>query len=92
MKIRIKATAPTIYQYRSLCAFNLDNQKSAGGAYIGWSDFDTKKEAISYLMARAESYYEDRKQLREAMRDVKRGVLTLDAVTAYCEPIKSCEV
>lgn len=92
MKIRIKATAPTFYQYRSLCAFNLDNQKSAGGAYIGWSDFDTKKEALAYLKERAELYYEDRKQLREAIRDVKRGALTLDAVTAYCEPIKSVDV
>lgn len=89
MKTRITATAPTVYQLGSLRAFNLENQKSAGGAYIGWSDFDTKKEAISYLMARAESYYEDRKQLREAIRDVKRGVLTLDAVTAYCEPINN---
>ena len=87
MKTRIKATAPTVYQIRSLGAFNFDNQKSAGGAYIGWSDFNTKKEALAYLRARAELYYEDRKQLREALKDAKRGVLTLDAVTAYCEPI-----
>lgn len=89
MKTRIKATAPTVYQLGSLRAFNLDNQKSAGGAYIGWSDFATKKEARAYLRDRAVLYYEHGSKLREALRDVNRGILTLDAVTAYCEPINN---
>lgn len=88
MKTRIKATAPTVYQLSSLNAFNLDKRTNHGnGAMTDHSDFYTKKEALAYLCERAARYYESQKELREALRDVKRGVLTLDAVTAHCEPI-----
>ena len=92
MKTRVTATAQTSYQMNSLRSFNFDHTIAVGNrSCIGWSDFETKKEAIAYLRSRAEQYYEDRRELREALQDVKVGVLTLDAVTAYCEPINKIE-
>lgn len=87
MKTRITAKAPTSYQYRSLSAFGMPIKELGNGSYIASQDFDTKAEALAYLKKRAEMYFEDQKELKEALRDVKCGGLTLDAVTAGIEPI-----
>lgn len=87
MKTRITAKSPTSYQYRSLSAFGMPIKELGNGSYIATKEFHTKKEAIEYLKKRAEMYYEDQRELKEALQDVKCGVLTLDAVTAGIEPI-----
>lgn len=89
MKVQITATAPTHYQLQSLRAFNLDVKKNGNGSYTGSKIFDTKMEARVYLDNRAQQYFDDEKQLKEAQRDIRLyGVLRLDAVSASINKIE----
>lgn len=85
MKVYIKATAPTSYQYGSLRHFNLPIKSKLNGSHTIEQDFDTTKEAKKYLTERAENYYDCPKELKEAKKDILRGYLTIDAITAYIE-------
>jgi hypothetical protein len=89
MKTTITATAPTSYQMGSLRAFRLNVKPHCydSGA-TGSLEFSTKKEARDYLRKRAEVYNDadhcgtDRR-LKEMFSGIKKGYLTLDAVTAH---------
>lgn len=82
MKTLIKATAPTHYQYNSLRAFNLDksNKCPYSSEMIGYSLFDTLKQARAYLKKQAERYYDnDRKKIKE---NLSKWGLIIDNVDA----------
>ena len=92
--IRITATAPTSYQLQSLRHFGMEIKKHLHGSYFSTQDFDTEKEAKEYLKTRAEMYFDgnsdnDEVNLIDALDSIeKRGVLTLDAVTADMEEVE----
>ena len=92
--IRITATAPTSYQLQSLRHFGMEIKKHLHGSYYSTQDFDTEKEAKEYLKTRAEMYFDgnsdnDEVNLIDALDSIeKRGVLTLDAVTAGMEEVE----
>lgn len=58
-QFRIIANAPTSYQYQSLCLFGMTTKSHLGGSYSAEEFFDTEKEAIDYLINRAEMYFEN---------------------------------
>jgi hypothetical protein len=87
MKTIVTATAPTSYQYGSLAFFgqpvNLGN-----GSFIFEKKFDTKKDAIDYLLSRVEIYAAqngNEKEIKAMRSQAKRGHLRYDAVSAYVE-------
>lgn len=92
--ISITATAPTSYQLQSLRHFGMEIKKHLHGSYFSTQDFDTEKEAKEYLKTRAEMYFDgnsdnDEVNLIDALDSIeKRGVLTLDAVTAGMEEVE----
>ena len=92
--IRITATAPTSYQLQSLRHFGMEIKKHLHGSYYSTQDFDTEKEAKEYLKTRAEMYFDgnsdnDEVNIIDALDSIeKRGVLTLDAVTADMEEVE----
>ena len=90
MKYQITATAPTSYQTQSLRHFGMGCNANGNGSYSASMNFDTKMEARLHLEKRAEMYFEDRKELKAAMRDIRiHGTLRLDAVTASIEKIEN---
>lgn len=89
---KIVATAPTVYQSRSLSHFNLNTKKNMSGSITGTMDFYSEDDAKDYLEERARMYYDDNEEkLNEALEDVKLGYLTLDAVTAKVIEIENDE-
>lgn len=82
MKATITATAPTTYQLQSLNHFGLEVKKHVNGSYTINQEFKTLREAKNHLIQRAELYFDDAKELAAAKRDIKKGYLQLDAVTA----------
>ncbi|MFZ1786721.1 MAG: hypothetical protein WAT92_00355 [Saprospiraceae bacterium] len=93
MTHRITATAPTAYQYQSLCKFNLNNNKNGNGSFTGTMDFYSEQDAKDYLINRAEMYYDEYEgQVDEHIEDIEKyGVLTIDAATARIEEIDQDE-
>lgn len=87
---KIIATAPTVYQKRSLSHFNLNEKANGNGSFIGTMEFAYEEEAKEYLITRAEMYYDEYEgQVDEHLNDIKEyGVLTIDAVTARIEKIE----
>ena len=82
MKALITATAPTVYQLKSLRAFKLDNHNKnpSGGERVGYTDFDSVKEAREYLTTLAFDYYDgDKKAINWHLG---KNSLSLDACTA----------
>lgn len=59
MTHRIVATAPTVYQSRSLSHFNLNTKKNGNGSFTGTMDFYSEEDAKDFLVNRAELYYDD---------------------------------
>lgn len=91
-QFKITATAPTSYQTQSLRAFGMNVEKHGNGSYTSEQIFDTEKEAKEFLAVRAERYFDgnsnnDETDLIEALKDIEKGYLRLDAVTASIEKI-----
>jgi hypothetical protein len=93
MTHRITATAPTVYQKRSLSFFNLNEKANGNGSFTGTMDFSSEEEAKEYLITRAEMYYNEYEgQVDEHIDDINNyGYLTIDAVTAKIEEIEEVE-
>lgn len=92
MTHRIVCDIPTVYQHQSLTKFNLNNQKNGNGSYRGSQDFYSYEDAKDYLIDRAEKYFDNDKQLQEALQDIENcGMLTIDAATARIEEIETFE-
>ena len=87
MKVIINATAPTSYQHTSLRSFGMDIKKNGNGSFTAKQEFDSKEDAKAYMTKRAEMYFEDEIDLKDAYADIVHGVLTLDAVTASIEEV-----
>jgi hypothetical protein len=88
MKTIITATAPTIYQLRSLREFGMPVTDQRNGSYSACQEFDSEEDAIEYLTNRAENYFETEEEIEDAIEIIEKyGQLRLDAVTAYIETI-----
>lgn len=86
---RITATAPTVYQSKSLTAFGIGSKAIGNGSYVGEMDFYSWEDAKKHLIDRANMYFDDSEELEEAMDDIEKyGQLTLDAVTGRIEEIE----
>lgn len=82
MKTILKSTVPTVYQYGSIRAFGIPVEKLPSGAFTCRQEFNTKKEAVEYMLDRAEVLSDgDEKELRIMKRDIKSGCLRYDATT-----------
>ena len=82
MKATITATAPTVYQLKSLRNFGLEVTSHLDGSYTINQEFKTLKEAKNHLINRAEQYFDNDRELRAAKKDIKKRYLQLDAVMA----------
>ena len=85
--IRIKAHAPTAYQFGSLRAFGLTTIDYGPGGKEGIDYFDSEEEAIQYLKDCVDNYYASGTEddINEKYEDCEQGFLELDAVTAKIE-------
>ena len=89
MKFQVKATADTSYQLQSLRQFGMPVKSHMDGSHSASQEFDTEEEAIEYLIKRAEMYFEDEKQLEEAIEAIKKyGYVRLDASTGRVEEVE----
>ena len=80
MKTTLSATVPTTYQYGSINAFGIEVIGHKNGSYSCSKDFETKREAIKYMLDRAEFLAETGKELRKMKAEIhKFGVLSYDA-------------
>jgi len=78
----IRASAPTIYQYRSVAAFG-NTVKHLDGSFSFEESFDTEEEALNYLKGRADNYADTMEELHALYEQINETkTLTLDAVTA----------
>lgn len=96
MKAIITAVAPTVYQISSLKEFGMGLNKHLDGSYSASMEFNNEDEARKYLTLRAEKYNSEDpcgtdERLNNMYKDIKHGVLSLDAVTAYIETIDEDE-
>lgn len=89
MKTIVKAIAPTAYQLKSLSYFGA-TKKHLDGSYSVEIEFNSKEDAISYLIERATSYYDEHEgQVNEHIKRIQdHGSLEIDAVTGYIEEIE----
>ena len=86
--IRIKAHAPTVYQFGSLRAFGLTTTDNGPGGKTGIDYFDSEEEAVEYLKDCVDNYYASHgteEEIKEKLEDCEQGYLELDAVTAHIE-------
>ncbi len=90
MKTIITATAPTVYQLKSLSGFGIKTNQHMNGSFTFVQEFINKLDAEKYLLKRAYIYSnvhdttED--ELNEMINTItNNGSLTLDAVTAHIE-------
>lgn len=85
----ITATAPTVYQSRSLTSFGIGNKALGNGSYVGKMEFFSLEQAKKHLVDRANMYFDDEKELENAIDDIEKyNCLTLDAVTARIDEIE----
>jgi hypothetical protein len=90
----ITAKAPSSYQLNSLKAFNIGSVPLGNGAFQGHREFQSEQEATDFLCKQAEIYNDsdpcgsDRKLLEMYGSIELFGMLTLDAVTAYINPVE----
>jgi hypothetical protein len=89
-QFKVIAIAPTVYQYNSLRAFNMDIVSVGNGSFKSEQVFDSEEEAKAYLALRAERYYDEYEgQVDDHLKDIETfGVLTLDAVTARIDEVE----
>lgn len=80
MKTTLESTVPTHYQYQSISAFGFNVTKHGNGSFCCEQKFDTKKEAIDYMLNRAEYLAKDSEELKQMRREIKQhGRLYYDA-------------
>jgi len=85
---KIKAVAPTSYQYNSLVYFGMKIKKVGNGSFVSEQYFDTEEQAKVFLVCRAENYYGDTEQINDALKDIAAaGILEIDTVVARIEEI-----
>lgn len=86
---KIKAVAPTAYQYTSLGWFNMPIKPVGNGSYISERLSDTEEEAKEYLTDIARNYYEfNDGKLEDALKDIAAaGILEIDTIVARIEEI-----
>lgn len=84
---KVTATAPTVYQTSSLRRFGMKVNKLGNGSFNSFQIFDSEEEAKTYLVSRAEMYYDQFEgQVNEHLETIeKNGYLEIDAVTAKIE-------
>jgi hypothetical protein len=86
---KIKAVAPTTYQYTSLGWFNMPIRAVGNGSFISERLCDSEEEAKEYLTYIARNYYEfNEYKLEDALENIAAaGILQIDAVVARIEKV-----
>ena len=89
MKTAIRSTVPTGYQLQSINFFGIPVKSNGNGSCSCEQIFQTKKDAINYLIKlidrKSESNF-DSKEIREMKAEVRQhNRLSYDAATAYIE-------
>lgn len=88
MLVKLVSKVPTVYQSKSIKAFGLPVQGLIDGSFYCDQEYQTKKDAIDYMLKRAEVLAEDEKELREMKKCIKKhGVLHWDAATLHIERV-----
>jgi hypothetical protein len=89
MRVQITASAVTVYQTKSLANLcGLGCLRNPDGSYSYCFEYQTKREAIQWLIGRAYGLAYDSKELSEMIAQIKKyGQLTVDATTARIERI-----
>ncbi len=91
MHVQIVATAPTFYQtnsLRALCGGTWYKANPDGSFQFNF-EFMTKREALQWLIDRAERLAYDSVELKEMISEVKNyGQLTYDCITARIQKNK----
>lgn len=87
MKIAITAIVPTVYQLNSIRALRLPVNRNDDGSYSIDVPFSTKKEAQKHLRDVAMRHADNIGELRRMISEIKKGYLTIDAVTANIKRI-----
>lgn len=85
MKAKIIIQVPTTYQLQSIMCFGIPVKHNLDGSHSAEMEFNTKGQAKAYLLKIAEKYQglDEFHKLSDMRRDIKHGVLTIDAATAY---------
>lgn len=80
MKTTVESTVPTAYQRQSISAFGLPVKSNGNGTLSIEYTFNTKKEAINYMLSIVEALANDETSLKEMKREVrKHGRIYYDA-------------
>lgn len=88
MLVKLVSKVPTVYQSKSIQAFGLPVQGLIDGSFYCDQEYQTKKDAIDYMLKRAEVLAEDEKELRGMKKCIKKhGVLDWDAATLHIERV-----
>ena len=85
MKAIITGTVPTAYQSKSIGSFGIPIKSNADGSITAYIEFDSIADAKKHLVKVANKLFDDPKELREALKDIKKGYLSYDAATVYIE-------
>ena len=88
MLVNLVSKVPTVYQSKSIQAFGLPVQGLIDGSFYCFQEYQTKKDAINYMLKRAEVLAEDEKELREMKKCIKKhGVLHWDGATLHIKRV-----
>lgn len=90
MKTRITATAPTVYQLKSLSAFGIKTKNHLDGSFSIEQEFESEEAAKNFLKERANIWAQSHSTTEDELEEMidlinTYGSLTLDAVTASVE-------
>lgn len=82
MKVKLQSSVPTVYQSNSIGSFGIPVKKNMNGSFSCTMECQTKKDAIKYMLERAEYLAESPKELKEMKRNInKYGYMSYDAAT-----------
>ena len=80
MNVIIIGTVPTVYQQSSIRSFKLPVKKNMDGSFTTSEKFKTIKEDRQHLIDVANIYFENSKELKEALYEIKHlNRLSIDA-------------
>ena len=90
MKVRVTATAPTIYQMNSLKTLigSMPYKKHPDGSFYFGHEFPTKREASQWMKERAHAIAYDAPELKDMLAEInKYDTLTADGVAIFMEKV-----
>lgn len=88
MIVKLFSKVPTVYQQNSIKSFGLPVQGLIDGSFYCEKEFQTKKEAINYMLKRADILFDDPKDLKKSKSVIrKKNILEYDAAILSIEKV-----